>query len=257
MKNKVILIILDGLANEIAIQTLGCVHGFIEAGIARHKSIQCELPSLSRPLYETILTGKPPYQSGIYTNRINRLSKEKSIFHRCREAELTTAAAAYHWISELYNQSPYDLLKQRHQHDSSKAIQHGIFYNQDEYPDEAVFQDAEYLRATFDPSFLLIHPMNIDDAGHKFGVDSLSYFRAARNVDDIMGNFIPEWIALDYQIIITADHGMNVDKTHGGMADIERIVPLYCIGKQAQTLCPEIIQQTEIMQFCQKLLGIA
>lgn len=255
-QNTVILIILDGLANEIAVQALGCVHGFIEAGIAKHQSIQCELPSMSRPLYETILTGKTPYESGIYTNSICRMSTQKSIFHYARKAGLTTAAAAYHWVSELYNQSPYDRFKHRHQHDQSKPIQHGIFYHQDHYPDEALFQDAEYLRTAFAPDFMVIHPMNIDDTGHKFGVDSPQYLQKARTADYIIGEFAPTWVEQGYQLLITSDHGMNWDKTHGGMADIERQVPLYAIGEAMMNAVPDSgAKQVEIIDYVRKVLG--
>lgn len=255
-RQNVILIVLDGLADQIATQALGCVHAFIEAGQGHHQTLTCELPSMSRPLYETILTGKTPYQSGIFTNSVSRLSKEKSIFHYARDAGLQTAAVAYHWVSELYNQSPYNTLTDRHQHDESKPIQHGIFYHQDHYPDEAVFQDAEYLRTTFSPNFLLIHSMNVDDAGHKFGVDSPEYFRAARKVDYILGNVLPLWLEQGYQILITADHGMNTDRTHGGMADIERQVPLYALGEHALKVCQEGVRQTHIINVVKELLGV-
>lgn len=256
MQQKVILIILDGLTNEIAVQALGCTHGFIEAGIAKHQAIQCELPSMSRPLYETILTGKTPYESGIYTNSVTRMSTQKSIFHYARQANLSTAAAAYHWVSELYNQSPYNRFIHRHQHDKSKPIQHGIFYHQDHYPDEALFQDAEYLRSTFDPDFLLIHPMNIDDAGHQFGVNSAEYLQKARQTDYLIGEFVSIWFEQGYQIIITADHGMNWDKTHGGTADIERIVPLYSIGETIMDIIPNSgVKQVQIINYVRKILG--
>jgi len=255
-KNKVILIVLDGLSNGVAVRALGCVHGLIEAKIARHQVLCCELPSMSRPLYETILTGKKPYESGIYTNSISRLSKEKSIFHYACEAGLVTAAAAYHWVSELYNQSPYDVFKHRHQHDESKPIKHGIFYHQDDYPDEALFEDAEYLRTAFDPDVMLIHPMGIDNAGHRFGVHSPEYMRQVRHSDAILGAIVPQWLAEGYQIMITADHGMNEDKSHGGMADVERIVPLYAIGDAMMAAIPEgSAKQVNIIDYLRCILN--
>ena len=48
-------------------------------------------------------------------------------------------------------------------------------YTLDHYPDENVFLSGEYIRRKWDPDFLMIHPMNIDDEGHKFGVDSSEY----------------------------------------------------------------------------------
>ncbi|MPV85995.1 alkaline phosphatase family protein [Cardiobacteriales bacterium ML27] len=256
---KTILIIIDGLANEIAEKAMGSIHSWIEAGIAKHQVIECALPSASRPLYETILTGKTPYESGITVNTVNRLSNERSLFHDVSDAGLTTAAAAYHWFSELYNQSPYDVWTHRIQNDKNKPIQHGIFYHQDHYPDMAVFQDAEYLRKTYDPDFLLIHPMNVDDTGHQYGVYSDEYLCQARQVDQVIGHIVPAWIAAGYQILITSDHGMNNDKgaSHGGMAAIERLVPLYVIGERILDIVPcQGVKQTEIIAYLQKVMQI-
>lgn len=44
-----------------------------------------------------------------------------------KENKRTTAAAAYHWVSELYNRAPYSIFEDRIQHDETKNIQHGIF----------------------------------------------------------------------------------------------------------------------------------
>jgi hypothetical protein len=49
----------------------------------------------------------PPIDSGIVHNNVSRLSNQRSIFHYARDAGLKTAAAAYHWVSELYNRSPF------------------------------------------------------------------------------------------------------------------------------------------------------
>jgi predicted AlkP superfamily pyrophosphatase or phosphodiesterase len=124
--------------------------------------------------YECILTGVPPIDSGIVHNNVSRLSNQRSIFHYARDAGLKTAAAAYHWVSELYNRSPFVPARDRHTDDPDLPIQHGHFYWNDHYPDSHLFADAENLRLRHAPNFLLVHPMNIDDAGHKHGLDTSS-----------------------------------------------------------------------------------
>ena len=84
------------------------MQAYVGAGRAALYKLECELPSLSRPLYECILTGVPPIQSGIVHNQVARLSNQRSIFHYATDAGLSTAAAAYHWVSELYNRTPFD-----------------------------------------------------------------------------------------------------------------------------------------------------
>lgn len=261
MNNKVIFIVLDGLNNKVAQQCMGYLNALVEAQQASYYTITSELPSLSRPLYECLLTGVRPIDSGIVSNQISRLSKESSIFNLATDAGLCTAAAAYHWVSELYNRSPYNPIRDRICNDSALPIQHGMFYHTDHYPDEHLFIDAEYLRTQYDPDFLLIHPMNIDDAGHKFGLDSAEYRNTARGVDVILSHFIPAWIDAGYQLIITSDHGMNDDKSHGGTLPEERQVPLYLLGStfshRLEKDLTHPVQQTQLCGLICTLLGLA
>ncbi|PKF61626.1 nucleotide pyrophosphatase [Psychromonas sp. psych-6C06] len=256
MNNKVILVVLDGLNQKVAQQCMGYLSGLIEHKMASQYTLTSELPSLSRPLYECILTGVAPVKSGIVHNNITRNSHLASVFSLAKEQNKKTAAAAYHWVSELYNISPYNAQRDRHTNDHDLNIQHGIFYHWDHYPDEALFLDGEYLRTQYDPDFLLIHPMNIDDAGHQYGLDSAQYRNTARHADIVLSEFMPKWIAQGYQIVITSDHGMNNDKTHGGTLQEEREVPLYFIGEQFSHHAT-IIKQTELCGVLCELLGLA
>jgi predicted AlkP superfamily pyrophosphatase or phosphodiesterase len=256
MNNKVIFVVLDGLNYQVAQNSMGYLSALIANHQATRYQVSCELPSLSRPLYECLLTGEPPAKSGIVNNQIVRLSQHSSVFSLAQAAGLTTAAAAYHWVSELYNISPYNLVRDRITNDKNLAIQHGIFYHLDHYPDEILFADAEYLRQQYQPDFLLIHPMNIDDAGHKFGLDSSAYRNSARDADIILSNYLPSWMALGYQIVITSDHGMSIDKNHGGSSKDECTVPLYLIGEQFSHR-ETTVKQIEICGLLCQLLGIS
>ena len=227
---KVILVVLDGLALRVAEHGLGFLQALCLAGRGRLYRLECELPSLSRPLYECLLTGVPPVRSGIVHNGVDRLSNQTSLFHLARAAGLTTAAAAYHWVSELYNRSPFDRARDRHVSDTALPIQHGHFYYADHYPDSHLFDDAEHLRLAHDPDILLVHPMNIDDAGHRHGLSSPEYRNAARRADGLLSHYLPAWLDAGYQVLVTADHGMNDDRSHGGTLAEEREVPLFVFG---------------------------
>ncbi|KUI99214.1 alkaline phosphatase family protein [Vibrio sp. MEBiC08052] len=255
MNNKVILVVLDGLNLSVARQCLGYLNGLIASQQATLYPLTCELPSLSRPLYECLLTGVPPVASGIVHNQINRRSHHESVFSLASQQGKKTAAAAYHWFSELYNRSPYHPVEDRFTNDPTLNIQHGIFYHWDHYPDEALFLDAEYLRRHYDPDFLLIHPMNIDDAGHQAGLDSAHYRNTARKADMILSDHLPRWMAAGYQILITSDHGMNNDRSHGGTLTEEREVPLLVIGDHFSHQ-PTQIAQTDICGVICELLGL-
>lgn len=257
MSSRVIYIVLDGLSDSVAQHCMGYLLALTEARQASYYTLECELPAISRPLYECLLSGVAPIESGIVHNGINRRSNQVSLFDLARNMGKTTAAAAYHWVSELYNRSPYQPTRDRFTNNAELPIQHGIFYHQDDYPDDHLFLDAEYLRSHYDPDLLLIHPMNIDDAGHRFGLDSIEYRNKARQTDMILSDYLPKWIEADYQIIVTADHGMTNDHSHGGRLPQEREVPLFVIGSQFNHEQQSKPRQIELCGVVADLLGIS
>lgn len=255
MKHNVILVVLDGLNYEVARHALGHLQAYCGAGRAALYKLECELPALSRPLYECLMTGVAPIDSGIVHNDVVRLSNQRSIFHYARAAGLTTAAAAYHWISELYNRAPFDAARDRHTSDSTLPIQQGHFYYADHYPDSHLFADAEHLRVQHQPNFLLVHPMNIDDAGHKHGLDSPQYRNSARSADLLLAEYLQRWLDAGYQVLVTADHGMNNDRSHNGLLPEEREVPLFVAGSAFSLNGNAQPRQTELCGTICTLLG--
>ncbi len=256
LKQPVILLVIDGLAASTARDCMGFMHALCEAEQATIYRIESALPSLSRPLYETLLTGITPVNSGIVHNAVVRLSNQSSVFSLARASGLTTAAAAYHWFSELYNRAPYVPERDRFTDAPELPIQHGCFYHLDQYPDEHLLLDADWLIRRHRPDFMLIHPMNVDDAGHRAGYDSSQYRNAARRIDGYLSHHLPRWRERGYQILITSDHGMNNDRSHGGTLAEERQVPLWVIG-DAFSHDPQCsVRQTEICGLCCDLLGI-
>ena len=256
MACNVILVILDGLNYEVARHALGHLQACCGAERAALYKLECELPSLSRPLYECILTGVPPIDSGVVHNQVVRLSNQRSIFHYARDGGLCTAAAAYHWVSELYNRAPFIAVRDRHTDDLELPIQHGHFYYADHYPDSHLFADAESLRLRHSPNFLLVHPMNIDDAGHKHGLDSAQYRNSARVADILLADYLQGWLDAGYQVLVTADHGMNNDRSHNGLLAEEREVPLFVLGSAFSLNRAAQPKQTELCGTVCELLGV-
>ena len=256
MACNVILVILDGLNYEVARHALGHLQACCGAERAALYKLECELPSLSRPLYECILTGVAPIDSGVVHNQVVRLSNQRSIFHYARDGGLCTAAAAYHWVSELYNRAPFIAVRDRHTDDLELPIQHGHFYYADHYPDSHLFADAESLRLRHSPNFLLVHPMNIDDAGHKHGLDSAQYRNSARVADILLADYLQGWLDAGYQVLVTADHGMNNDRSHNGLLAEEREVPLFVLGSAFSLNRAAQPKQTELCGTVCELLGV-
>ena len=228
--NQVILILSDALRYDTAVAGMGYLGHLVETREASLYKVIGELPSMSRPMYETIHTGLPVSQHGIIANYIVRRSDKPNIFQVARQAGKTTAAAAYYWFSELYNHTPYDRLNDREVDDDSLLIQHGRFYTEDDFPDIELFATAGMLVRRFRPDYLLVHPMGMDYLGEKFGADSPEYRNQAIFQDMYLSGLIAEWSQLGYSILVTGDHGINADRLHGGTSSEVREVPLYLIN---------------------------
>ncbi|MEE0814870.1 MAG: alkaline phosphatase family protein, partial [Desulfovibrio fairfieldensis] len=155
--SRLVFVLLDGLGTATARRCMSCLRALTEAGQARFTELEAELPPLSRPLYATLLSGLSPARSGILRNDDARLCPAPTIFQRARDAGLSTAAAAYSWISELCNRAPFEPERDRLTDDPALPIGHGLFYSQDAYPDDELFRDAEALRLRYGPDLLLAH----------------------------------------------------------------------------------------------------
>lgn len=257
MSNKLIVVMVDGLRDDAARENLGYLERLVDAKKAARGQVQSELPSLSRPLYEVLLTGTLSFDNGITSNHSVRLSKEESLFHLTKKAGLINATASYYWVSELYNRAPFNYLMDREQANRDKPIQFGKFYFEDHYPDSHLLLDGEVLRKRVNPDFLYIHSMNVDDAGHQFGSDSKEYRGNVLKTDQYLSELIPGWLEQDYQVVITSDHGMSEWGLHGGTTAGERMVPCYVISTKVKAeRYSSVIPQLQMAPFFCHLLGI-
>lgn len=234
MSNRLIVVVVDGMRDDMARDNLGYIEHLVDVGVATRLSVQSELPSISRPLYEVLLTGTPSSVNGITSNSSIKLSGQESLFHLTSKHGLVNATASYYWVSELYNRAPFDFVHDREQRNTEKPIQHGKFYWDDEYPDSHLVMDGEILRQQVEPDFLYIHPMNVDDTGHKFGGVSKEYQSKVLQMDNYLSGLLPAWREAGYQIVITADHGMSELGLHGGTTSGERMVPFYVISDKVK-----------------------
>lgn len=255
--NRVVLIVVDALRYDTACTHMGFMQHLVERGVAARYEVRSEVPALSRPLYETILTGTPPIIHGVTSNSTMRLSTQQSLFHLAKSNGKKTAAAAYHWVSELYNRAPFNLLEDRVQLDTNQPIENGFFYFEGHYPDSHLFAEAAWLMDQKQPDFLYIHPMNLDEDGHKFTADSKEYRNRVLSVDAILSVFLPKCLAQGYEVIVTADHGMTSDGNHGGNTTEDRHVPMFILSKQVKAgIYEEVVSQLQVAPLVCHLLDI-
>lgn len=245
---KLVFVLLDGCSAAVAQECMGYLGALTHAGKAHYTQHECALPALSRPLYHCIFTGLLPSQSGIMHNTHWRPHPAPTVFHKAHAQGLVTAAAAYHWVSELCNHSPYLPARDRLTLRPDFPLSYGLFYDNDAYPDDHVFQDAESLRQLFTPHFLLVHPMGIDFAGHTHGADSTAYRNAVRAADMLLARYAPLWLEAGYTVVVTSDHGMHADAMHNGSSPQERHVPAWCVGTHTPQSPPD--QQSQWHTWC-------
>ena len=255
--NQLVVIMIDALRFDTACTHMGYMHHMVEKGKAARYKVQSELPAISRPLYETILTGTPPHVHGVTSNNVVRLSNQTSLFELARENGKKTASASYYWVSELYNRAPFNYGEDRIQLDKDLPIENGIFYYEDHYPDSHLFSESQWLINEKEPDFLYIHPMNVDDDGHKYTADSKEYRNRVLAVDNLLSLFIPYCIDRGYDVLVTADHGMTSDGNHGGTTEADRDVPLFIFSDKLECgISEDVVPQLQIAPLMCRLLGI-
>ncbi|HKZ55214.1 MAG TPA: alkaline phosphatase family protein [Anaerolineales bacterium] len=256
--NKVIMVVSDALRDDTAASQMGYLEHLVEAKLATRYTVIAELPTMSRPLYETLHTGVPVTEHGVTNNRVVRRSTMPNVFEHALQHGRTTGAAAYYWFSELYVRAPYDYIADREQDDPQAAIQHGRYYTEDATPDREVFASGGAIVSRFEPDYVLIHPMGMDYLGETYGSDSPQYRNNAIFQDMVLADLIPRWLELGYLVLVTADHGINNDRLHGGTTPDVRHVPLYLIrrGEAGRGNTGEQISQLRIAPTLCRLLAI-
>lgn len=256
--SKAILIMSDALRYDVATTHMGFLGHLVETKQATLYKIIGELPSMSRPMYETIHTGVRSSEHGIVANTVNRRSIMPNIFQSVTEAGRVTAAVAYYWVSELYNRAPFDWIDDKEVDDEKLLVQHGRFHRTDDFPDEESFASAAHLVRRFSPDYMLLHPVMMDYTGETYGSDSTQYRRQAIKQDVLLGPLLVEWKERGYTVLVTGDHGINPDGHHGGTTSEQREVPLFIITpeRQGRGLANETVSHLQIAPTILKILDL-
>ncbi len=230
-----IFVMIDALGYDTATKRAGYMEHLVNHKQAAKYRMQGDLPSASRPMYETLMTGLPACVHGITVNQIARKSRCENLFSLCRKNNLRTAAAAFGWIAELYTgKVPFNPYEDRILDHPCGDLDCGVFYLNCDYPDSELYADGEYLRKKYHPDFLLLHPMNVDTAGHVYGSQSKEYQEAADQSFQQIARLCEEWRTDGYDVIVTGDHGMDSLGIHGGNEAIQKEVPLYILSEQVK-----------------------
>jgi predicted AlkP superfamily pyrophosphatase or phosphodiesterase len=259
-RNRVILVMADAVGYQAASDRCGYLGNLVERGLAAKYKVKGELPALSKPMYETIMTGLTPAAHGVTTCEYRGGSTSPNLFSLTRQYNRKNAAAAYGWICELYNGTEvFNKFTDRFRLNNRNGdIDQGIFYMDDFYPDSHVYADADYLLRAFSPDFLLVHPMGADTQGHLHGASSLAYQCSVENSINCLSYYLPFWLGEGYSVLFTADHGMDDLGTHFGDTEQQRNVPLYIVSDAVEkgNFSDHDISQLNIAPLVCSILGI-
>lgn len=187
-----------------------------------------QLPTVSAPNWNTILTGQPPEMSGVisnewvpnqkanYTNGYVTSATNSTIpeaiwsLIKSQKNELSTAVLlSWEWPNYLVNDD-VDYLFLGNNNDTSVM---------DKVLD--VVEEGEY-------NFTFIHLNEIDEHGHMYGWGSKEYYSAITNVDHFIGNLL-KMIGEKDVLIVTADHG-GWRKHHDYRIEASLFVPAIFYG---------------------------
>lgn len=215
------------------------------------------MPSLSRPCYATIATGVWPEAHGVLQNEHAGRATVPGVFDRAAGAGLRTAAAAYHWWWELHTGAPYDPSAGPARDHPAGPIAFGRYYHEDSFPAEALFGLAGEVVLRHRPDLMLIHPMDADYAGHRYGGLSAQYRAAVRRLGELLREWIPRLLTHPgATVIVTSDHGMGADGTHGGADPELTQLPLWAMGGRVTPGEGGAYPQTALAPTLCRLLGL-
>jgi len=265
MSNKVILVVVDGAGYDSMLSECGFLEGLVEAGKGHRWLMKACLPSLSAPLYKTLHTGLAPVDHGLTSNEVLRPATKPNVFSSARDAGKTTAAVAHSFFFDIFCGRPYDRLLDIETDDESLAIQHGRYYSMEHYnranacqmAEIDLFAQAHTLVRKHGPDYLLVHSSSTDTIGHFHTSDSAQYRFQIWAVDNALARVLPLWRELGYEVLVTADHGMTTDGSHGGTSELARRVAFYYFGdRDAAPDADCILDQRIVAPTLMSIMGV-
>lgn len=265
MTKKVILIVIDGAGYDAVLSECGFLESLVEAGQGRRWLMESCLPSLSAPLYATLHTGLAPIDHGLTSNEGLGPIMQPNVFSAARAAGRTTAAVAHSFFFDIFCGRAYDRLLDIETDDESLAIQHGRYYSMEHYnranacqmAEIDLFAQAHTLVRKCAPDYLLVHSCSTDTIGHFHTSNSAQYRFQIWTVDNALARVLPLWRALGYEVLVTADHGMTTDGSHGGTGDLARRVAFYYFGdRKAAPDADSLLDQRIVAPTILSIMGV-
>lgn len=261
---KTCLVIVDGLRYDTAVSECGYLAASVEGGLVRLWKMQSCLPTISAPLYEAIHTGLAPVEHGILGNEGIRPSQHPNVFSALKTAGRTSGVVTHSYFHTLYGGAAFDPFEHAEIDDPDQPIPYARYYSMEGYcpenscmpSDIDLCAQAWKLARDHAPDYLLLHMPACDTLGHWFTSDSSEYRIQAWKTDNALSRLIPRLRDAGYDVLVTADHGMNADGHHAGNQTCLREVPFYAFSESIPAAEETVLDQRVIAPTILSLIGL-
>lgn len=257
-QHKVVFVIADGIPADIIEATpKPAINDIIRQGTYLRTftggilNSYSQMPTISAPGYNNLLTGTWAYKHNVFTNGIEHpnyhyvsiLSLLKSLYPEKKVAVFSSwldnrtkllgeGQSATNNFKTDFCFDGYELDTLHYPHDIAHTYMHQI--------DETVVSKADSVIRHSGPDASWIYLEYTDDMGHMHGTNSKEYQQAIVYLDQQMGKI---WQAIQYRtqhfnekwlFIITTDHGRDAKtgRNHGGQSERERTTWIVMNTKQ-------------------------
>lgn len=237
-----VLVIIDGLRADVAadLPNLGVLRS--EGASATALAGQ---PSLSLPGWTVISTRTWQELHNVTTNWFEGPVRVDSLFASARRAGVRTILVGDDAWERLFG----------HLMDRPFYFP-GADPSYDEKVFEVALQTLEEDARAHESSFIVVHFLAVDNAGHSFGGASKEYREAALKIDGFIGRLLP-LLTPETTLVVTADHGHIDSGGHGGWESEVLKVPLVLAGHRVRPGQFGEVAQVDLAPTMAAILGVS
>lgn len=262
---KLLLILIDGVPYRNWRRLFGNLEGWVANGDARVWRMRATLPSTSASCYASIHTGVPPQQHRVWGNEAVYRLEQPDVFSELSKAGKRTGAVAHSFWSELFNRSPFDLVRDIEYDEEAGPINHGRFHTMTGYgninqmtpSDVDLFATLTRLCEIKHADYAMLHSCTLDSMGHRFFHDCEEMDHACYVLDAQLAPFIHRWRTAGYEVIVTADHGQDARGHHGGTGELQQDFAFYYFGDAEMPPADEVLDQLALAPSILTRMGVA
>ena len=222
--NRLALVVLDGLGSKVWEHAKDQMPLLAKMATHHHKEIYSVLPSMTYICLSTMLTGVSPQAHGI--------ADLETLVEAANDSRLNTL------FDSIRGTGQKTLLAVHERDVAGVPVSRfaDITILAKEPNDEEIYSRVPVEASRFQPCFMFIHLLEIDESGHQHGPYSQEVRQAATKMNHRLEDLIVRLSDWEYSILLVADHGMHQSTkesnedghqgVHDGSVEEDLAVPL-------------------------------